>query len=758
MVCKKSIGHIIIMSIFITFTLSFNIWAAVEGTLKWRYRTGNYSFDFIHSSPAVDDDGTIYFISTDDYLYALNSDGSLKWRTETDISAYPSPAIGGDGTIYIGDGSRLMAVDQNGAIKWQYDDYWQFHPYEKSSPAISSDGTIYVGSLDDHLYAVNNNGTLKWRYDCAGDVVSAPAIDSDGTIYVGTTNAWFYALHSNGTLKWGYNVGDSIVSSPAINNSDGTIYFGSMDHYLYALNSDGSLKWQYDTGSYIKSSPAIDSDGTIYIASYSGLCAVNKDGVFKWHYDLEYCGTYSSPAIGSDGTIYVGSSYGYLYALNSDGTLKWQYDTGGYINSSPTIGSDGTIYVGNNAADLYAINSSSNGLATTPWPMFHHDLRHTGLIKQYVDTDDDGLVGESDVEGFVTRFYQQCLNRYPDEQGLAGWVGSLNSGEMTGKELAQAFVFSEEFQNLNTSDSEFMTILYRAFFNREPDTDGYNHWMNELSNGTSRSNVLDGFISAQEFITLCQDYGIIAISTDTTDDNAVAGFVTRFYQQCLNREPDTEGLNHWVDSLNNGDQTGAELAKAFVFSEEFQNLNTSDSEFMTILYRAFFNREPDTDGYNHWMNELSNGTSRSNVLDGFISAQEFITLCQDYGITAISPDTRDDTNIIDYGGIWKITDHQYYSSDNEYDPDETSVATIVQNGNQLTIYDSGRAFYAVISGDEFDFNPYQEGYMEGTLTFYISGRFTSSTEFDATQIITWTDGNNFWEGCWTLEGIKLSSD
>ena len=33
-----------------------------------------------------------------------------------------------------------------------------------SSPAIGSDGTIYVGSDDCKLYAINSNGTLKWSY------------------------------------------------------------------------------------------------------------------------------------------------------------------------------------------------------------------------------------------------------------------------------------------------------------------------------------------------------------------------------------------------------------------------------------------------------------------------------------------------------------------------------------------------------------------------------------------------------------------
>ena len=36
-----------------------------------------------------------------------------------------------------------------------------------SSPALGADGTIYVGSTDDYLYALTTRaraGTLKWHY------------------------------------------------------------------------------------------------------------------------------------------------------------------------------------------------------------------------------------------------------------------------------------------------------------------------------------------------------------------------------------------------------------------------------------------------------------------------------------------------------------------------------------------------------------------------------------------------------------------
>ncbi len=217
----------------------------------------------------------------------------------------------------------LSSVDTGsttGALKWSYTTGNGVY----SSPAIGADGTIYVGSDDSYIHAINPNGTVKWTYPTGDYVESSPAIGTDGTIYAGSTDYSLYAINPNGTLKWSYPTPNStaIQTSPAI-GTDGTIYFGSTDNKLYALNPNGTLKWTYATGGSIyHSSPAIGTDGTIYVGSYDGkLHAINQDGSSKWTFTTDNS-IESSPAIGADGTIYVGSMNNYLYAINPDGTVK----------------------------------------------------------------------------------------------------------------------------------------------------------------------------------------------------------------------------------------------------------------------------------------------------------------------------------------------------------------------------------------------------------------------------------------------------
>ena len=67
-----------------------------------------------------------------------------------------------------------------------------------SSPAIGSDGTVYVGSKDKKLYAINGKTGVKlWEFETGDWVVSSPAIGSDGTVYVGSQDNKLYALASS---------------------------------------------------------------------------------------------------------------------------------------------------------------------------------------------------------------------------------------------------------------------------------------------------------------------------------------------------------------------------------------------------------------------------------------------------------------------------------------------------------------------------------------------------------------------------------
>jgi len=76
------------------------------GIEKWRFKCGEIS-GWVEGGIVIGDDGTLYFGDLDYYFYALNPDGSLKWKYKTGGHITSTPAIDEDGTIYVGSSSML---------------------------------------------------------------------------------------------------------------------------------------------------------------------------------------------------------------------------------------------------------------------------------------------------------------------------------------------------------------------------------------------------------------------------------------------------------------------------------------------------------------------------------------------------------------------------------------------------------------------------------------------------------------------------
>src|ERR1035437_4338517 len=55
-----------------------------------------------------------------------------------------------------------------------------------SAPAVGPDGTIYLGTWTGKLWAINPDGSRKWVFLAGNEIKSAPAVAMDGTIYFGS--------------------------------------------------------------------------------------------------------------------------------------------------------------------------------------------------------------------------------------------------------------------------------------------------------------------------------------------------------------------------------------------------------------------------------------------------------------------------------------------------------------------------------------------------------------------------------------------
>jgi len=222
---------------------------------KWTFDVGGW----IASSASIAADGTIYIMGLD-----------KKNSSEINDSINSTSIGGGIIPTYV-----LYAINPDGSQKWKTNFSMDITKY-KASPLVAADGTIYITTQLGELYAINPDGTLKWihKAEASGCGKSAPNIGSDGTVYYVWGNR-LYAVGPNGTRKWMTDPDSMNVNSnenqPAI-GPDGTIYcqaMGSGISALYAVDTNGKMKWQYTTKVEHTSSPSIGSDGTIYLFSDS---------------------------------------------------------------------------------------------------------------------------------------------------------------------------------------------------------------------------------------------------------------------------------------------------------------------------------------------------------------------------------------------------------------------------------------------------------------------------------------------------------
>ena len=332
-------------------------------TNEWTYNIGTSSIGEI-SSPVVGNDGTVYVggdLGNDYYIAAISSNKVLKWKYHT-TSSVSGTTIGSDGIIYVTThAGNLYALYSNGTLKWN-DTIGSGGSQQNimlySAPVLGNNGTLYLSSYNDwNLYAVDSSsGTVEWTYYISNSATS-PVIGPDGTIYVTNIFGNLYAVNPDGTSKWSYDAGPyTRFANPSV-GTDGTIYAGNTNNNLYALNPDGTLKWSYTSDGAIWGDVSIRSvDGTIYFGTDNGgsLFALNPNGTFEWKYST---GNNRVCTIASDGIIYTvshDSSNDSIYALNPNGTLLWTYKIGDYVNGNFINLGNETLYLASANGLLYA--------------------------------------------------------------------------------------------------------------------------------------------------------------------------------------------------------------------------------------------------------------------------------------------------------------------------------------------------------------------------------------------------------------------
>ena len=337
-----------------------------SGRLLWRFRASHA----IHSSPVVWD-GTVFFGTVDERLYAIHADtGELRWRIP--MEGDHALLTAADGVVYVSAGRHLHAVNPDtGEIRWSY----PTGPVYYSYPTVS-EGVVYLGGWNGRMYAIDGaTGELRWVYEEEASAFRSSPVMDQGAVYISSTSGTLYAFDAaTGTVLWEAQVGNKgSYKSPAA--GDGVVYL-SDDEHLYAFDAtNGDHLWK------VKARVPADSrmtvaNGVLYFYSgyYSGATLNSVDtasGAYLWRRSanesvnaptvsdgIVYIGSHfspgSSPPIGSHG--FLGSQGFFVAADGLTGELLWRYPTDGILVSPPAV-VDRVAYFGSTGDFLYALTT-----------------------------------------------------------------------------------------------------------------------------------------------------------------------------------------------------------------------------------------------------------------------------------------------------------------------------------------------------------------------------------------------------------------
>ena len=242
-----------------------------DATEMWKFELPSGVFSSICSVKDIHVFGCL-----DRKIYALSTEGNLKWQFTSGGEIWCSPASDGE-RIFVGsDDCRLYAFDLDGNMVWETKLAGKIR---SSSPCLSNGDedrddfafpSLYIGTQDGNIYRINKeDGGILWTSDLGSPVLSSPSLIQDH-ILVGSSDGHLHCVGSaDGSSLWKYKTAGKIWSSPLVTKGL-RVFVGSLDSHIYCFDLiTGGLLWRFPTMDMIDSSPCL-AGGILYVGSRDG--------------------------------------------------------------------------------------------------------------------------------------------------------------------------------------------------------------------------------------------------------------------------------------------------------------------------------------------------------------------------------------------------------------------------------------------------------------------------------------------------------
>lgn len=199
-------------------------------------------------------------------------------------------------------------------------------------------------------------------------------------------------------------------------------------------------------------------------------------------------------------------------------------------------------------------------------------------------------------ESFVSRLYIDLLGRAPDPQGLAYWLGQIQSGASR-TQVALGFEASTEYQTREVEQ------LYQELLGRPADSQGLNTFVMALQQGASIRQVEAVILSSNEYY-------------QTQGGGTNAGWLNAVYEDVLGRPVDPQGEATWSLMLAQG-------TPRIVVATMILNSNESNVDTVMGYYEQYLGRPADQQGLAFWVSLLDQGQPVEQILAGILGSEEY---------------------------------------------------------------------------------------------------------------------------------------
>lgn len=236
---------------------------------------------------------------------------------------------------------------------------------------------------------------------------------------------------------------------------------------------------------------------------------------------------------------------------------------------------------------------------------------------------------------YVDQLYTGLLGRPADDAGKLHFVDELYTQGVSAGTVAQEFLGSAEFRGRQLNNKQYIRALYKGLLGRTPDSTGMNSFLGFMECGQSRAWVYQQILASAEFKDRCENHFNMYVGTYPTGDQSAnpnptsvntteaAAYVEGLYQAFLGRSADKAGKEHWLNMLSLKKLNAAGVAAAIASSAEFNAKSYTNSEFIKRCYQGLLGRDPDPEGYTHFVSLMNAGKTRSWVFSAICSSAEF---------------------------------------------------------------------------------------------------------------------------------------